>query len=387
MKKKVVVLGSSGSIGKNTMRVLDALSDRFEVAGLAVKESVELLAEQAMKFNCRNLVVADAAAKQRLEALLPDSFECNFGVQALVDMVVRPEVDIVVCAIVGTGGLLPVLAALRANKRVALASKEVMVMAGELVNELLDQGCGEIIPVDSEHSAIFQCLQGGRSPEEVHKIILTASGGAFRDWSVEKMAAATWRDALAHPVWAMGNKVTIDSATLMNKALEFVEAGRLFRVGEDKIEVLIHPQSLIHSMVEFVDGSTYAQISKPDMRFAIQYAMTYPERCDGSLERLDWRKVGQMTFLEPDRSKYPSLDIAFEALRVGGTLPAVMNAANEVAVEAFCAESITLPQIWQCVEQVMQQHKVQKLDTLEAALAADGEARMAAAEFVKKNRI
>ena len=201
------------------------------------------------------------------------------------------------------------------------------------------------------------------------------------------MASATWRDALAHPVWVMGNKVTIDSATLMNKALEIVEAGRLFRVGADKIEVLIHPQSLIHSMVEFVDGSTFAQISKPDMRFAIQYAMTYPERCDGSLERLNWRQVGQMTFLEPDRSKYPSLDIAFEALRVGGTLPAVMNAANEVAVEAFCAERITLPQIWQCVQQVMQQHKVQKLDMLEAALEADREARLAAAEFINKNRI
>ncbi|MBE6366759.1 MAG: 1-deoxy-D-xylulose-5-phosphate reductoisomerase [Lentisphaerae bacterium] len=386
MKKKVVVLGSSGSIGKNTMRVLETLSDRFEVTGLAVKNSVELLAEQAVKFKCRNLVVADAAAQQQLESLLPEDFTCRCGVQALVDMVTQEDVDIVVCAIVGTGGLLPVLAALQANKRVALASKEVMVMAGDLVNAILSGGHGEIIPVDSEHSAIFQCLKGGSHPE-VSKIILTASGGAFRDWSCEKMAAASWQDALAHPVWSMGSKVTIDSATLMNKALEIVEASRLFQVRNEQLEVVIHPQSLIHSMVEFSDGAIMAQLSQPDMRFAIQYAMTYPERCEGNLERLDWRKIGQLTFLPPDRKKYPSLDIAFAALAAGGTMPAVMNAANEVAVQAFCNEAITLPQIWRCVEQVMDKHNAVKLDSLETALAADREARIAAEEFIRQNKI
>ena len=201
------------------------------------------------------------------------------------------------------------------------------------------------------------------------------------------MAAATWQDALAHPVWSMGSKVTIDSATLMNKALEIVEASRLFQVRNEQLEVVIHPQSLVHSMVEFSDGAIMAQLSQPDMRFAIQYAMTYPERCAGNLERLDWRKIGQLTFLPPDREKYPSLDIAFAALAAGGTMPAVMNAANEVAVQAFCNEMITLPQIWRCVEQVMDKHNAVKLDSLETALTADQEARIAAEEFIRKNKI
>lgn len=386
MKKKVVVLGSSGSIGQNTLRVLSAFPDEFELAGMAVKSSITVLAEQAVRFQCRELVTADDVQARQLALMLPEDYNCRSGVQALIDLVTRPEVDIVVCAIVGTAGLLPVLAALQANKQVALASKEVMVMAGDLVNALLDAGHGKIIPVDSEHSAIFQCLKGG-THQEINKLILTASGGAFRDWSAEKMAAATWHDALAHPVWSMGSKVTIDSATLMNKALEIVEASRLFRVRNDQIEVVIHPQSLIHSMVEFTDGAVMAQLSCPDMRFAIQYALTYPQRYNGGLEVLDWRKISQLTFQEPDRKKYPSLDIAFAALQAGGTMPAVMNAANEVAVQAFCAETITLPQIWQCVEHVMEQHKVQKLDSLENALAADSSARKAAEAFIRKNQI
>ena len=386
MKKKVVVLGSSGSIGKNTVRVLETLSDRFETAGMAVKSSVEMLAEQAKKLNCRKLVTADSQSCSRLQALLPDNVQCNYGMQALIDLVTAPEVDIVVCAIVGTDGLLPVLSALKANKRVALASKEVMVMAGDLVNELLDAGCGEIIPVDSEHSAIFQCLDKAPA-NSVEKILLTASGGAFRNWSKEDFHRATWRDALKHPVWSMGTKITIDSATLMNKALEVVEAGKLFRVGADKIEVVQHPQSLVHSMVEFADGSVIAQISKPDMRYAIQYAMTYPERLDGKLERLNWQQLGQLDFGAVDRQKYPSLDMAFAALRAGGTLPAVMNAANEAAVDAYCKEIITLPMIYECVQNVMQQHQVQKLDSVETAIAADRQARIMAQEFIKRNQI
>ena len=383
MKKRVVVLGSSGSIGKNTVRVLAALRDRFETVGLAVKSSVDIMAEQAALLGCKNLAVADENALSKLKGIAPEGCQCSCGDAALVELASRSDVDIVVCAIVGTGGLLPVLAALKANKRVALASKEVMVMAGDLVNAELAAGHGEIIPVDSEHSAIFQCLDGCPA-ESINKLIITASGGAFRDWKAEDLVKATWRDALAHPVWSMGAKITIDSATLMNKALEIVEAGRLFRMEAEKIDVVIHPQSLIHSMVEFVDGSVIAQISKPDMRYAIQYAMTYPERVDGTLEKLDFKTLGKLEFAEPDCKKYPSLDMAYAALRAGGTLPAVMNAANEVAVDHFCKELITLPQIWQCVAEVMQKHHVQVLDSLETAINADQEARIMAQEFIKK---
>lgn len=385
MKKKIVVLGSSGSIGKNTVKVLSQLSDRFEVVGLAVKESVETLAEQAMLLGCRDLVVENESALAKLRTLVPSDRRCNCGVQALIDLVTRPEVDTVVCAIVGTGGLLPVLAALEANKRIALASKEVMVMAGDLVNARLDAGCGSIVPVDSEHSAIFQCLNN-RKAEEVKKLLITASGGAFRDWEKEKLVSATWQDALKHPVWSMGSKVTIDSATLMNKALEIVEAGKLFRMDADKIDVLIHPQSLVHSMIELVDGAVIAQISQPDMRFAIQYAMTYPDRCDGALPQLDWESAGRLDFLLPDFDKYPSLDLAYTALRTGGTLPAVMNAANEIAVQAFCKEALTLPQIWECVTHCMEKHNTQTLSCLEVAVEADHTARLDAEEFVRQHR-
>ena len=377
------MLGSSGSIGKNTVRVLEQLADRFETVGLAVKSSVETVAEQARKLGCKHIAASDSSAYEKLKCLAPAGCQCSCGEAALVEMASRSDVDIVVCAIVGTGGLLPVLAALRANKRVALASKEVMVMAGDLVNAELDAGHGEIIPVDSEHSAIFQCLDGCER-ESINKLIITASGGAFRDWKSEDLVKATWRDALAHPVWSMGSKITIDSATLMNKALEIVEAGRLFRMDADKIDTVIHPQSLIHSMVEFVDGSVMAQLSKPDMRFAIQYAMTYPQRVNGALEALDFRKLGKLEFAEVDRAKYPSVDMAYAALRAGGTLPAVMNAANEVAVDAFCREKITLPQIWSCVAEVMQKHNVQQLDCLETAISADAEARIRAAEYIEK---
>ena len=386
MKKKVVVLGSSGSIGQNAVRVLSSLHEYFEVAGLAVRNSTDVIAAQARSFHCRKLVTADAESCRQLRNLLPENYQCQYGVQALVDLVTEPDVDIVLCAIVGTGGLLPVLAALQAGKRVALASKEVMVMAGDLVNSQLDSGHGSIIPVDSEHSAIFQCLNG-RPASEVNKLILTASGGAFRDWPPEKLASATWQDAMQHPVWNMGSKVTVDSATLMNKALEIVEAGQLFRMSADKIDVLIHPQSLVHSMVELTDGSLLAQLSCPDMRFAIQYALTFPERLDGQLPRLDWQRAGQLDFQLPDRKKYPSLDLAFAALRTGGTLPAVMNAANEVAVQAFANGTVTLPVIWNCVEHTMSVHQVRSIDSLDTVLEADRTAREIAGEFIKEYQI
>ena len=368
------MLGSSGSIGKNTVRVLEQLADRFETVGLAVKSSVETVAEQARKLGCKHIAASDSSAYEKLKCLAPAGCQCSCGEAALVEMASRSDVDIVVCAIVGTGGLLPVLAALQANKRVALASKEVMVMAGDLVNAELDAGHGEIIPVDSEHSAIFQCLDGCER-ESINKLIITASGGAFRDWKSEDLVKATWRDALAHPVWSMGSKITIDSATLMNKALEIVEAGRLFRMDADKIDTVIHPQSLIHSMVEFVDGSVMAQLSKPDMRFAIQYAMTYPQRVNGALEALDFRKLGKLEFAEVDRAKYPSVDMAYAALRAGGTLPAVMNAANEEAVSLFLKEKIRLPQLFDLVEEAVDAATKIEQPTLEQLIEADAEGR------------
>ena len=382
MKKKVVVLGSSGSIGKNTVKVLEKFSDRFEVVGLAVNSSVETLAEQAIKLNCKELAVGDASALSKLETLLPNDVKCRAGVDAMVEMASAPEVDIVVCAIIGTGGLLPVLAALKANKRVALASKEVMVMAGELVNSILASGNGSIVPIDSEHSAIFQCLDHRRN--EVAKLLITASGGPFRTWSLEQISRATVKEALAHPVWSMGNKITIDSATLMNKALEVVEAGFLFNMSADDIEVVVHPQSIVHSMVKFKDNSILAQLSQPDMRFAIQYALTYPERYDGDLPQLDWATLGKLEFALPDREKFPSLDFAYAALRAGGTMPAVMNAANEAAVDAFVRGKLTVPQIWSCVEKVMQSHNAVQVDSLETVIAADKEARIAAEDFIRK---
>lgn len=381
--KKVVVLGSSGSIGKNTVKVLEKFRDRFETVGLAVNSSVETVVEQAQKLNCRNIVLGSAQAAEKARALLPGNVHCSYGVEAMEVMVSAPDVDVVVCAIIGTGGLLPVLAALKAGKRVALASKEVMVMAGELVNGLLDKGCGSIIPVDSEHSAIFQCLNG-RSGDEVADLLITASGGPFRKWNLQEISRATVKDALAHPVWNMGSKITIDSATLMNKALEVVEAGALFRMSADRIKVVIHPQSIVHSMIRFKDNAVLAQLSQPDMRFAIQYALTYPERWDGELAPLDWNTLGQLEFGEVDRAKFPSLDFAYAALRAGGTLPAVMNAANEVAVDAFVRGVLTVPQIWACVEHVMQQHKTEKVTELAVVIEADRQARLAAAEFIKK---
>ena len=255
-------------------------------------------------------------------------------------------------------------------------------MAGELVNREIDAGHGRIIPVDSEHSAVFQCLNG-RAPEEVAKIILTASGGAFRDYDDAMLRKATCREALAHPVWSMGPKVTIDSATLMNKALEIMEASMLFRVDADRIAVVIHPQSLVHSMVEMTDGAVFAQLAAPDMRLPIQYALTWPARCDGKLPRLDWETARQLDFRPPDRKRFPSLDFADAALRAGGTMPAVLNAANEAAVAAFRQDAITLPELWHTIDRVMNRHRTLPQDSLETVLEADRWARRAAAEAMK----
>ena len=380
--KGVVILGATGSIGKSAARVLEALPGHFRVIGLVARNNTGELARQAALFRPRLTVTTAPERLDELKSALPSGLAAAAGDAPVLDLVTAPETDTVLCAIVGTGGLEPVIAALRAGKRVALASKEVMVMAGELIRrELAASPGGEIVPVDSEHSAIFQCL-AGRPAREVKKLWLTASGGPFREWSAERIAAATLRDALAHPTWDMGPKVTIDSASLMNKALELIEARHLFNVPPERLKVVIHPQSLVHSMVELCDGSFIAQMSKPDMRFAIQYALTWPERAaEGGLPELDFARLVSLDFREPDRSRFPSLDFAYHAMHIGGTMTAAMNAANEVAVDKFRRGEIGFAAIWTIIEKTMSAHHTEPQSDLAAIRDADRRAREFASQL------
>jgi 1-deoxy-D-xylulose-5-phosphate reductoisomerase len=376
-KKNIVILGSTGSIGKNAVKVALEHSDLFNVVGLVARNSVELLAEQAQELDSKTIITTDTNKYDELSSLSPAGSEVLSGTEAVRELVLRENVDLILCAIIGTSGLLPVIDALKAGKTVALASKEVLVMAGELVVAAACEGGGLLIPVDSEHSAVFQCLEGNKK-SELNKIILTSSGGAFRDSTQAEIAVATYKDALAHPTWDMGAKVTIDSASMMNKALEVVEAGYLFDLLPEKIDVLIHREAIIHSMVEFVDGCVLAQMSEPDMCFPIQYAMLYPKRIASCMKPLNLAECGTLTFSKPDREKFPALDFAYEALRQGGTMPAVMNAANEVAVERFSKGEIAFPGIWAIISKVMKQHKTEKQKDIETVLKADAWARKTA---------
>ncbi|WP_302453684.1 1-deoxy-D-xylulose-5-phosphate reductoisomerase [Victivallis vadensis] len=380
--KGVVILGATGSIGKSAARVLEALPGHFRVIGLVARNNTGELARQAALFRPHLTVTTAPERLDELKSALPSGLAAAAGDAPVLDLVTAPETDTVLCAIVGTGGLEPVIAALRAGKRVALASKEVMVMAGELIRRELAAGSGgEIVPVDSEHSAIFQCL-AGRPAREVKNLWLTASGGPFREWPAERIAAATLRDALAHPTWDMGPKVTIDSASLMNKALELIEARHLFNVPPERLKVVIHPQSLVHSMVELCDGSFIAQMSKPDMRFAIQYALTWPERAaEGGLPELDFARLVSLNFREPDRSRFPSLDFAYHAMHIGGTMTAAMNAANEVAVDKFRRGEIGFAAIWTIIEKTMSAHHTEPQSDLAAIRDADRRAREFASQL------
>ena len=380
--KGVVILGATGSIGRSAARVLEALPGHFRVIGLVARNNTGELARQAALFRPRLTVTTAPERLDELKSALPSGLAAAAGDAPVLDLVTAPETDTVLCAIVGTGGLEPVIAALRAGKRVALASKEVMVMAGELIRrELAASPGGEIVPVDSEHSAIFQCL-AGHPAREVKNLWLTASGGPFREWPAERIAAATLRDALAHPTWDMGPKVTIDSASLMNKALELIEARHLFNVPPERLKVVIHPQSLVHSMVELCDGSFIAQMSKPDMRFAIQYALTWPERAaKGGLPELDFARLVSLDFREPDRSRFPSLDFAYHAMHIGGTMTAAMNAANEVAVDKFRRGEIGFAAIWTIIEKTMSAHHTEPQSDLAAIRDADRRAREFASQL------
>lgn len=373
-KKRIAILGSTGSVGENAVKVAGAMKDRIEVVAIAANSNAERLAEQAKSLNCRIVSVTDCTKKEKLAGLLPGNCEVLCGDEGLLEIVKRDDIDFILCAIVGTGGLLPCIETLKSGKTLALASKEVLVMAGHLVMELAQKHGGRIIPVDSEHSAIFQCLQSGNH-REIEKLILTASGGPFRKMSPEEMGKITLRDALCHPTWNMGPKITLDSASLMNKALEMIEAHFLFNVSPEQIDVLLHPQSLVHSMVEFSDGAVIAQMSIPDMRFPIQYSFTWPERIKTNLPRLELEKIGFLEFEPPDRKRFPSLDFAYHAMKTGKTMPAVLNAANEIAVERFRKGEIRFPDIWKIIENTMEMHECLEDLELNAILNADAWAR------------
>ena len=380
--KNVVVLGSTGSIGTSTIKVAEDLPDRIRLLALAAGNNVDLLLEQTRKHRPIAISINDPAKARELEGTLGANCEVYSGAEGLVKLATLPAADIVLIAIVGTAGLQPALAAIRAGKDIAVASKEILVMAGEIVmREARKQGV-RVLAVDSEHSAIFQCLDG-KPPESVRKLWLTASGGPFRDkaiWPKEKFSEITVERALKHPSWVMGRKITIDSATLFNKGLEMIEARWLFDIEMARVGVVVHPQSIVHSMVEFVDGSLLAQLSTPDMCLPIQYALTYPDRAASERVQTDFPKIASLTFEEPDTDRFPSLLLARRAGEVGGTLPAVLNAANEVAVEAFVNRKINFPQITETVGRTIDMHQVVPHPTLEQILAADAWARREAAQ-------
>lgn len=378
-RKRVAVLGATGSIGSSAALELAWHRDKFKTVAVAARASIEKLAETAKTLEAGIAVTSDIARQAELERALEGSgITVAAGEEALVDIAVRDDVDIVLCAIIGVAGIRPVIEALRHGKTVALASKEVLCLAGELVmKEAAKSPGGKLVPVDSEHSGVFQCL-AGRAPEEIAKIWLTASGGPFRTKSKEEIANATLADALKHPTWSMGRKITIDSATMMNKALEVIEASYLFQVPEERIGAVINPTSIVHAFAELTDGSVIAQMSTPDMRLAIRYALSYPERLSGDVPRLDLGKLGKIEFEDIDNEKFPSIELARTALRMGGTAPCVLNAANDVAVERFVNGEIKLPDIWRIIRTVLESHTVEHPDDLDRILEIDAEARLAA---------
>jgi 1-deoxy-D-xylulose-5-phosphate reductoisomerase len=381
-KRRVVLLGSTGSIGCSTLKVAAGLPDHVEIVALAAGGNIGKLAEQARETGVRHVAVYDAAKEAGLRALLPAGVRIHTGAEGLRELAVLAGADIVLVAIVGTAGLHPALAAIEAGKDLAVASKEILVMAGEVITAAARRKGVKLLPVDSEHNAIFQCLDCHRGGEaEVSRLILTASGGPFRKLPADDLARVTPAEALNHPTWDMGPKITIDSATLFNKGLEMIEARWLFDIGMDRIDVVVHPQSIIHSMVEFTDGSVLAQMSRTDMCFPIQYALTWPQRFRGGLQPLDFPALAKLEFEAPRDVDFPALGLARRAGMIGGTLPAVFNAANEVAVDAFRGGRLPFPGIWKCVTAVMDAHQVQASSTLEAVVAADRWARGQAAEF------
>lgn len=382
-KQTVAILGSTGSIGTQTLDVIDRHSELFEVYALTAHSNIDLLVEQAKRYLPEVVAIADERHYKTLrEALDGLPVKVFAGADSICQIAAMSPIDTVVTAMVGYSGLLPTVKAIEAGKKIALANKETLVVAGELVTDLTLRNRVDIVPIDSEHSAIFQCLVG-ENENSVEKLILTASGGAFRDTPKDDLRLAKAADALRHPTWKMGAKITIDSATMMNKGFEVIEARWLFDIPIDKIEVIIHPQSIVHSMVQFCDGSIKAQLGQPDMRHPIQYALTFPDRLDAQVERANLADIHQLTFEKPDYEKFRNLRLAYDALRRGGNIPCILNAANEVAVDAFLKGKIGFFAMSDIIEQTISETAFISSPTLDDYIATDREARARTSEKIK----
>lgn len=382
-KRRITLLGSTGSIGSSTIKVAEAIPNRMEIVGMAALRNAAKLAEAANRLRPQAVCVADSSALPELKAGLSYSPEIYVGEEGLVQLSTRDDSDLVLVAIIGTAGLRPALAAIDSGKDLAVASKEILVMAGEIVISRARERGVQILPVDSEHSAIFQCLDG-KPQQQIKNLILTASGGPFRTWPAKKLDTITPMEALQHPTWKMGPKITIDSATLFNKGLEMIEAKWLFGVPVDKVQVVVHPQSIVHSIVEFTDGSMLAQLSHSDMCFPIQYAVTWPDRGPNMLLPLKLHEIGRLDFEEPRFDIFPALGLAREAGEAGGILPAALNAANEIAVEAFLQGKIHFPGIWETVASTMQETQNLASPSLDDIIRADALAREVAQEALAR---
>jgi 1-deoxy-D-xylulose-5-phosphate reductoisomerase len=382
MKKKIAILGSTGSIGTQTLEVVAAYPERYEVYALCAHRSIDKLIEQARTFHPEVVCIADETLYPALcEALSDLEIKVWAGEDAIAQMVTMPSIDVVVAAMVGYAGLRPTIEAIKAGKTIALANKETLVVAGEIICALAQQYHAPILPVDSEHSAIFQSLVG-EDHSEIEKILLTASGGPFRTYTLEQMRQVTAADALRHPNWEMGAKITIDSSTMMNKGFEVIEAKWLFGVPVDKIEVLVHPQSIVHSAVQFTDGAIKAQLGAPDMRLPIQYALSFPERLASDFPRVDWTQMTNLTFEQPDLQRFPNLQLAYEAMRRAGTVPCVLNAANEVVNLAFRQNKCGFLQMSEIIAETMDKTSFIASPTYEDYVAIDKEARIKAQELL-----
>lgn len=374
-KRQIAILGSTGSIGTQTLQVVEEHPECFEVYALTANRRVDELIAQARKFLPEAVVIADESKYEQLKEALSDlPIKIYAGYEAICQIVEAKPIDVVVTAMVGFSGLRPTISAIKAGKAIALANKETMVVAGELINKLANEYQTPILPVDSEHSAIFQCL-AGEAHNKIEKLILTASGGPFRTFTKEQLEKVTKEQALRHPNWSMGAKITIDSATMMNKGFEVMEAKWLFGVGAEDIEVVVHPQSVIHSMVQFRDGAVKAQLGTPDMRLPIMYALSYPSRLTSSWERLDFGKLSELTFEKPDMERFPNLQHAYDAIAMGGNMPCVVNAANEVCVAAFLQDKIGFTDMSRIIERAMQSASYQLKPSLDDYIETDSEVR------------
>ena len=383
-KRRIAILGSTGSIGRQALDVIRQHMDLFEVELLTANNSSDLLISQALEFNPNSVVICNEEKyKEVEEALQPHYIKVFAGMQSVCDLVSSDSIDIVLTSMVGFSGLSSTIAAVKAGKTIALANKETLVAAGQIVMDLAAEHRARILPVDSEHSAIFQCLMGSAGAD-IEKIHLTASGGPFRTWSKDDIAKATRTQALNHPNWSMGSKITIDSATMMNKGLEIIEAKWLFGTEGDRINVVVHPESIIHSMVEYADGSVIAQMGHPDMREAIQFAFSYPERLTLNNQKLDFAQLGSLSFFAPDFDKFPALSLAYEALKTGGNMTCVMNAANEAAVAAFLEDRISFYQITDVVQECMAGADFAANPDLDAIFATNEETLIKAHEIISK---